>query len=415
MKKQIIKKQITKIRKHEKTLIVITVFCLLAAGMFARDYLSEEENSAGVTRQEEGSGGQSQTFFYRIDGGEEQEITLEIGALERSGEAAEDLLLQAAEEWEEQFLGENKSENEICEPLSLPKQLCDGLVTVSYESSDYSILDSDGTIYQQDITEDGVLVELTAEFTYAGYSRRESRWLNVILPPEDSPDRIALQLQKKLFEIEENTRQNQTFLLPTDVEGHKILWKSQKEPQWMYFLLLGVVSALCLELRMREEKRKNQKKREDCLIFEYPQMVEQVSLLLGSGMTIRSAWERILLTDQKMRRETRQKMRLFIEEMWITYREISKGCGEREAYERFGARIGLIPYRRFAGILSQNLSKGTRDVQKLLQEEAREALEMRKNHARRLGEEAGTKLLFPMLLMFGLILLVLLMPAVQNF
>ena len=37
---------------------------------------------------------------------------------------------------------------------------------------------------------------------------------------------------------------------------------------------------------------------------------------------------------------------------------------------------------------------------------------MRKNAAKRLGEEASTKLLFPMMLMFIAILLIVAMPAV---
>ena len=39
---------------------------------------------------------------------------------------------------------------------------------------------------------------------------------------------------------------------------------------------------------------------------------------------------------------------------------------------------------------------------------------MRKNRARKAGEEAGTKMLFPMLVMLVLILLVLLLPALTG-
>lgn len=404
-----------RLRGHKKTVLVLIVFLLLALCLAVRDYLNEPQDAAEVTRQEEGGSGENRTFSYQVGEGEQQEITLEIKPVERSGEEAEKLLEQAVTEWESTYLSENESENNISEPLNLPNQFCDGLVAVSYESSDYDILDTDGSIFRDNIPEDGALVELTAEFSYAGYTRRESCWLRIVLPKRGSVEWVSWQLGKDAAKTEENTREKETFLLPSEVDGYKIRWENEEDAQWMYFVFLGIAAAFCLEWRTKEAKRKAEKERQDRLIFEYPQMVEQFSLLLGSGMPIRSAWERILLTEQKMREETNQKMRLFIEEMWITYREIAKGCGEREAYERFGSRIGLIPYRRFGAILSQNLSKGTRDIQELLKDEAREALEMRKNHARKLGEEAGTKLLFPMLLMFVLILLVLLVPAVQNF
>lgn len=403
------------LQEHKKTILVLAVFLLLALGIAVRDYLDVPRDAAEVIRQEEGGIGESRTFSCQVDEGEQQEITLEVNPVERSGEDAEILLGQAVTEWESMYLGENKSENIISEPLNLPNRFCDGLVAVSYESSDYNILDTDGSIFQDNIPEDGALVELTAEFSYAGYSRRESCWLKIVLPERGSMEWVVWQLRKDAAETEENTREKETFLLPSEVDGHQIRWENEEDAQWMYFVFLGIVAAFWLEWRTKETQRKAKKERQDRLIFEYPQMVEQISLLLGSGMTIRGAWERMLLTEQKMREETNQKMRLFIEEMWITYREIAKGCGEREAYERFGSRIGLIPYRRFGAILSQNLSKGTRDIQELLRAESREALEMRKNHARKLGEEAGTKLLFPMLLMFVLILLVLLVPAIQSF
>ena len=71
--------------------------------------------------------------------------------------------------------------------------------------------------------------------------------------------------------------------------------------------------------------------------------------------------------------------------------------------------------RRLISILNRNLEKGTRDVCEMLEEEAREAWEIRKNQAKKAGEEAGMKLLFPMMLLFILILVMLLFPAVQSF
>ena len=40
-----------------------------------------------------------------------------------------------------------------------------------------------------------------------------------------------------------------------------------------------------------------------------------------------------------------------------------------------------------------------------------EAFEQRKNRARQIGEKAGTKLLFPMLIMLVLVLVIIMVPA----
>ena len=50
-----------------------------------------------------------------------------------------------------------------------------------------------------------------------------------------------------------------------------------------------------------------------------------------------------------------------------------------------------------------------------VQQESRDAFETRKNMARRLGEEAGTKVLGPMMLMLGVVLVMIMIPAYLSF
>ena len=94
---------------------------------------------------------------------------------------------------------------------------------------------------------------------------------------------------------------------------------------------------------------------------------------------------------------------------------MKEGSGIGECLDRFGSRVGLTEYRRFSSILAQNLKKGTRDVREQLQTEAKSAMEARRTNAKRLGEEAGTKLLGPMMCMFVIVLAVVLYPALQSF
>ena len=75
----------------------------------------------------------------------------------------------------------------------------------------------------------------------------------------------------------------------------------------------------------------------------------------------------------------------------------------------------MTEYRRLSSLLARNLEKGTRNLCDLLSAEAQEAWENRKFQAKKLGEEAGMKLLFPMLLLFVLILIILLYPAINKF
>ena len=82
-----------------------------------------------------------------------------------------------------------------------------------------------------------------------------------------------------------------------------------------------------------------------------------------------------------------------------------------KAYEGFAERCGLPCCKRFSMLLIQHLEKGTKGLEKELEQEAAQAMEERKNMAKRQGEEAGTKLVFPMLLMLGVVVAVMLIPA----
>ena len=103
------------------------------------------------------------------------------------------------------------------------------------------------------------------------------------------------------------------------------------------------------------------------------------------------------------------------EEVLKTCYEVQGGVGEERAYERFGERCGGIRYRKLGHMLAQNLRKGTNGLVGLLEKEAEDAFEERKSMARKYGEEAGTKLMFPMLVMLGVIMVILLVPAISSF
>ena len=88
---------------------------------------------------------------------------------------------------------------------------------------------------------------------------------------------------------------------------------------------------------------------------------------------------------------------------------------EAEAYERMGRRCGLSVYKTFATLLVQNLRKGNREILDMLERESQEAFENRKRRAKILGEQAGTKLLAPMMLMLVIVFVILLYPAGSSF
>ena len=54
-------------------------------------------------------------------------------------------------------------------------------------------------------------------------------------------------------------------------------------------------------------------------------------------------------------------------------------------------------------------------LRQCVKQEAEDAFEERKSMARKLGEEAGTKLLLPMVVLLGVVMVIVMLPAIINF
>ena len=66
---------------------------------------------------------------------------------------------------------------------------------------------------------------------------------------------------------------------------------------------------------------------------------------------------------------------------------------------------------KLAALLEQSRKNGARSLRERLRLEMADAFEQRKHQARRLGEEAGTRLLIPLFLLLAVVLVMIAVPA----
>ena len=149
--------------------------------------------------------------------------------------------------------------------------------------------------------------------------------------------------------------------------------------------------------------------------MEYSEIASKLQIYLGAGMTVRTAWERMAV-DYKHRQAREPKLKSpAYEEVVQVCTDLQSGVSESEAYRRFGRRCGLRPYMKLAGLLEQNRKTGLKNLRHLLDDEVMDAFEERKNLAKRQGEEAATKLLLPLFLMLGIVMVIVAVPAFLSF
>ena len=147
-------------------------------------------------------------------------------------------------------------------------------------------------------------------------------------------------------------------------------------------------------------------KRRNALQMEFPEFVNKLTLLVNAGMTISKAWEKIINENKKEH--------ILYNEMRFALMEIKAGKPEGVAYEEFARRCHVKEITKFVSVIVMNLRRGGSEVVPVLQAQGNECWEMRKNAARQMGEEASTKILIPLMIMFLGIVLIVSTPAVMS-
>ena len=148
------------------------------------------------------------------------------------------------------------------------------------------------------------------------------------------------------------------------------------------------------------------KKKRLAIQMEFPEFVNKLTLLVNAGMTISKAWEKIINENQRNH--------ILYDEMRYAMGEIKAGRPESAAYEEFARRCHVKEVTKFVSIIVTNLKRGGAEVVPDLREQGHECWEMRKNAAKELGEQASTKILLPMMIMFLGIVLIVATPAVLS-
>ena len=235
-------------------------------------------------------------------------------------------------------------------------------------------------------------------------------------------ERLTVEEQEKVIheiaaEVEQqSTQEGERYLtLPDQAAGVKLQWKEKKQHLVWKILFFEVLVCFLMAGIVLERKHTADHIKKEQMKLDYAEVVSKLLILLGAGMSLKQAWNRISAQYSDKRQKKQIKERYIYEEMIITNHEILDGESERLAYQKFGERVDLGEYQRLIRILLQNLQTGSRGLCKLLEQESENALEERKALACKLGEEAGTKMLLPLMMMLGIVIAIIMIPAMLSF
>lgn len=170
-------------------------------------------------------------------------------------------------------------------------------------------------------------------------------------------------------------------------------------------VFIGLMFAFFIPALMLNQLSKNEKERKHKILLELPEFVNKIILLVNAGETVQQAFIRCVELndnfDSPLYKELRETVnRLTSNEPFPhVLNELSKQCAIQE--------VAI-----FTTTVLLNYRKGGQDLILSLRELSHDLWEKRKNISRTKGEEASSKLVFPLVIIFVAVMIIVGYPAI---
>jgi hypothetical protein len=335
------------------------------------------------------------------------DMNITVEPLAYSEEEAEELFDQA-QDWLMQVMpGENEALTCVRSDLVFPTVYEGTDISMTYSSSSYGLIDESGKVKNEELEKEES-VQIHVVFSCGEYTREKEYEVMVYPPQYDLQEQFQKDLEELLSLENLQQKEKELFHLPEQVGEEEIVFQEKTDKRFLYIIFLSWLCAAFLYKGMDRDLDKLCEKRKQKLLFSYPEFVSKLALLTGAGMSVTGGIRKIYA-------EITNHQEPLYEELGIFVRSLDNGMLEEQALEELGKRNGIPQYRKFCSLLSANLKKGSMNLSDLLEKEAQEAFLEHQSHIRKLGEEAGTKLLLPMIMMLAVVMVIIIVPAFMTY
>lgn len=394
-------------KRKEMTLILIVAIFVVAVCVFNNFQNNKVENNV-ISRKEADGSKTEVSLQIKTEEEEWQDIVLVLYPKEYSEEELDGMYTQACRMLPELIQMENTDLNIVKSDLDLVQEISGFPFYISWRSSKVHIINEQGVLScEKDIADEEV--ELTAVFTYDNWEKEFSFPVHIQAGKQKN---LVCSLEEELKDKEKQTRQEKEFYLPKEYMNHSLEWRYLPDNSSLILGLLMVIIIPLISYQKDQEIHKQADIRKKQLQESFPDFISKLILLMEAGMSIKGAFFRI---GEDYQKKNDGKRNYLYEEVLYVCRRMKNGLAEKEGYELLGKRCDISCYKKLSGLLIQHLQKGGNSILESLREESVRASEDEIRNIQKKGEEMGTKLLFPMILMLGIVMVFIMVPALFSF
>lgn len=172
---------------------------------------------------------------------------------------------------------------------------------------------------------------------------------------------------------------------------------------FLYFILIIGFAGFTFYYYGTLQKEKIEE-RNTQIINEFCEVVSKLALLTNAGAILREAWKQVAYGGEG----------LIYDEMQLTVEDMENGVSDADAIYKFGVRCVVLEAKKFATTIIQGLSKGNAELSLMMQQQSSELWHTKQQLVKRQAEEAASKLLLPMAVMFVGVLIMIIVPLFTN-
>ena len=360
-----------------------------------------------IERPAVGESDAQEELEYKTDD-KKTDIVLDVPAMLHTAEEKEELISKAKEEIDGSFIGDNEDLDEISQAVVMKESYVEGLVKAEWQLSDYKIVGAEGEINYDNVSSE-TLIDADVTLTCEDVSDVYSFSFRVVPLDTNSSLGIDYYVRKAIHGLFQDS--DDTVTLPDKVGDKEVTWSKKYTFLGAKIGILGVLAAVAMVIGQAKEEKNKKDKYLKSMVRDYPKIVESLSLYVGAGLSIKNAMYRI--SEEYMIRRSKKKEPGF-EGVLRVCREIEEGRSEVKAFENLASYCPTREYRRLSNLLTSSIKKGSKGMLEQLENEEAEAFEMQKQYVKIAGEEASTKLLFPMIGLLGIVLIIIIAPSIFN-
>ena len=270
----------------KKIVEIAFLFIFLLAMAFYMDSSEGSLDGNNIRRNKVGEGSQHVDLILNAKGlKKDYKYSIDVKEELPTKEQADKYIDEAREEIDNTFCSKGEEIDHVTQNLHMKESYVEGIVEAEWTLSDYSIVNTEGVIQQDKVSDTGSMIEATVRLTCHKYEREYSFDFVVYKQNLSNSEKLIQDIDNEI-EKSLNTQGKTELELPKQVDGIDVTWKEKKTGYVYKIIILEIVMIILIYLTEKERKKKDIEKRKVSMQLDYPEIVSKMAIYLKTRNSV---------------------------------------------------------------------------------------------------------------------------------